>query len=100
MELFDRATMPALRRKGDQLTGYLEFLLRAPRGGGAHSPGARLHADGALPQRAGMVPELKRRGVEVDLRPPDIVRITPMPLYTSFEDVRRFCGLIAELQDG
>jgi len=28
MELFDRAGMPALRRKGDRLTGYLEWLLR------------------------------------------------------------------------
>src|SRR5436190_14117556 len=28
MELFDRATMPALRRKGDALTAYLEWSLR------------------------------------------------------------------------
>src|SRR5437763_3820366 len=28
MELFDRATMHALRRKGDLLTGYLEWLLK------------------------------------------------------------------------
>ena len=87
MELFDRATLPALRRKGDQLTGYLEFLLRA-RGVEVLDSPERGSMLTLRFRKAGMVPELKRRGVEVDLRPPDIVRITPMPLYTSFEDVR------------
>src|SRR5947209_8548328 len=40
MELFDRATMPALREKSDRLTGYLEFLLRR-RGVDVLTPPAR-----------------------------------------------------------
>ena len=33
MEIFDEATMPAIRKKSEQLTGYLEFLLdRLPAG--------------------------------------------------------------------
>jgi len=44
--------------------------------------------------------ELKKRGALVDLRPPDIVRITAAPLYNSFEDVQRLCALIGELDDG
>ena len=32
---------------------------------------------------------LKRRDVVVDYRPPNIVRVCPSPLYTSFEEVHR-----------
>jgi kynureninase len=99
MDLFDRATMPALRRKGDELTGYLDFLLRA-RGVEVLTPPRRGSMLTVRFRKPGMVAELKRRGAEVDLRPPDIVRITPAPLYNSFDDVRRLCALIGELQDG
>ncbi|HET9754383.1 MAG TPA: kynureninase [Myxococcales bacterium] len=98
MELFDRATMPALRRKGDQLTGYLEFLLRS-RGVEVLTPRERGSMLTVRFRKPGMVEELKECGAAVDLRPPDIVRITPAPLYNSFEDVRRLCALIGELQD-
>jgi kynureninase len=98
LELFDRATLPALRQKGDQLTGYLEFLLRA-RGVEVLTPRERGSMLTVRLRRPGVVAELARRGAAVDLRPPDIVRITPAPLYNSFEDVRRLCALIGELQD-
>ena len=49
-------------------------------------------------RRDGLVPELAKRGAVVDLRPPDVVRITPAPLYNSFEDVQRLCALIGELE--
>jgi len=48
-------------------------------------------------RREGLVPELARRGAVVDLRPPDIVRITPAPLYNSFADVQRLCALLGEV---
>jgi kynureninase len=88
MELFDRATMPALRRKGDALTAYLEFILRK-RGFEVLTPPQRGSMLTARARDPGMVQELSRRGVAVDLRPPDIVRITPAPLYNSFADVQR-----------
>jgi kynureninase len=50
--------------------------------------------------KAGLELELAKVGAVVDLRPPDIVRITPAPLYNSFEDVHRFCARIAEARDG
>ena len=50
-------------------------------------------------RRPGIVDELKTRGAIVDLRPPDIVRITPAPLYIRFEDVQRLCALIGESGD-
>ena len=99
MELFDRAGMPALRRKGDRLTGYLEWLLRR-RGVPVLTPPERGSMLTVRFPKAGVERELARRGAVVDLRPPDIVRITPAPLYNSFEDVHRFCARIAESLDG
>jgi kynureninase len=98
MELFDRAGMPALRRKGDRLTGYLEFLLRK-RNVEILTPPERGSMLTVRFRRADVVRELRQRRAVVDLRPPDIVRITPAPLYGSFEDVQRLGALIAELGD-
>src|SRR5437016_6400668 len=85
MELFDRAGMPALRRKGDRLTGYLEHLL-TKRGAEILTPKERGSMLTVRFRHPGIVHELKQRGAIVDLRPPDIVRITPAPLYNGFED--------------
>jgi kynureninase len=98
MELFDRAGMPALRRKAERLTGYLEFLLRK-RNAEILTPRDRGSMLTVRFRRADIVGQLKERGAVVDLRPPDIVRITPAPLYNSFEDVQRLGALIAELDD-
>ena len=99
MELFDRAGMPALRRKGERLTSYLEWLLRR-RGAEVLTPAARGSMLTVRFPAAGIVRELAKRGAVVDVRPPDIVRITPAPLYNSFEDVQRLGALIGELHGG
>ena len=98
MELFDRAGMAALRRKGDRLTSYLEWLLRRS-GVEVLTPGERGSMLTVRFRKPGLLAELGRRGAVVDLRPPDIVRITPAPLYNSFEDVQRLGALIAELHE-
>jgi kynureninase len=98
MELFDRAGMAALRRKGDGLTGYLEFLLRE-RNAEVLTPRDRGSMLTVRFRRPDIVGRLKERGAVVDLRPPDIVRITPAPLYNSFADVQRLATLVAELGD-
>ena len=95
MELFDRAGMAALRRKGDQLTGYLEWLL-VRRGAEVLTPKERGSMLTVRLGKPGLVRELAKRGAAIDLRPPDIVRITPAPLYNSFEDVQRLGALMAE----
>lgn len=98
LELFDRATLPALRRKGDALTAYLEFLLLR-RGVQVLTPASRgsmLTVRFRGDARA-LVQALAARGAIVDLRPPDLVRITPAPLYSSFADVQQLGALIGEL---
>jgi kynureninase len=40
---------------------------------------------------------LERGHVMTDCRPPNIVRITPVPLYNSFEDVWVLCDLLGQL---
>jgi len=88
--------MSALRRKGDRLTSYLEFILRK-RGLEVLTPPERGQRGSMLTVRTPkpeLVQELARRGAVVDARPPDIVRITPAPLYNSFADVQRLGELI------
>ena len=93
MELFDRATMPALRRKGDRLTAYLQWLLEQ-RGLEVLTPAQRGSMLTVRGSRA-LVEELAKRGAMVDFRPPDIVRITPAPMYSSFADVQKLAWLIS-----
>ena len=108
MELFDRAGMSALRKKGDLLTAYLQSSLerhcsdviqiitpQAPR-----ERGSMLSL--RLSMSSGFDPVVIQRsffekGIFCDVRSPDILRITPAPLYNSFEDVYHLVEAIREL---
>jgi kynureninase len=39
---------------------------------------------------------ITRQGVIADCREPDVIRIAPVPLYNTFEDVYRFARIFAE----
>ncbi|NRD53663.1 kynureninase [Corallococcus exiguus] len=97
LELFDRATMAALRAKSDQLTGYLEFLLdRLPAGYVTITTPRDLKQRGAQlslrfkgePKR--LLQRLSAAGIICDFREPDIIRAAPAPLYNTYLDVFRF----------
>lgn len=97
LELFP--PMRQVRARGDLLTGYLERLLRKVPGLEVLTPASRgsmltLRVRG---DARALVGRLRDRGALVDLRNPDIIRIAPSPLYGSFADVARLCGLIEEL---
>jgi kynureninase len=93
MELFDRAGMTALRKKGDELTAYLEFILRKHGVKEILTPAQRGSMLTFKASKA-LVDTLARSGATVDFRPPDIVRVTPAPLYNSFSDVQKLGALL------
>ena len=87
LALTEQAGIGALREKSLRLTNYLmdglkEFRFANPREDrrrGGHV--ALLHPEASRLCRA-----LKDEGVITDFRPPDIVRLAPVPLHNSFED--------------
>ena len=99
LELVDRAGgMAALRRKSEQLTARLEHLIH-----GLNLPTNKLEiitpADPAQRgcQLSVLVHErgrelfefLAAQGIIADWREPNVIRLAPVPLYNSFEDVER-----------
>ena len=103
LEIFDEVGMPALRRKSERLTGYLEFLLGgfADQGVSILTPsdpnqrGCQLSVRVAENGRA-VFQRLRPRGVVCDWREPDVIRVAPVPLYNRFEDVFRFAQVLRE----
>jgi len=101
LEIFDDATMPALRAKSERLTGFLETLLidigderisvitpRDPQQRGCQLSIRVKNANRSLHEK------IVARGVYADWREPDVIRVAPAPLYNSFEDVFRFSELL------
>jgi kynureninase len=100
LELFDRATMPALRAKSERLTGYLEQLLGdyptiTPKEPNQRGCQISLCVDDR-PQE--LLADLGHEGIVCDFRPPNIIRVAPVPLYNTFEDVYTFSRALARLR--
>jgi kynureninase len=104
LALFEQAGMPELRKKSKRLTGYLAELmsklpadrirLLTPEEPGARgcqlsyqiSSGARELFDG-----------LRLKGIVGDFRAPDVIRLSPVPLYNTFHEVWRAAFALREL---
>ncbi|KAI5853063.1 pyridoxal phosphate-dependent transferase [Morchella snyderi] len=97
LHLFNAATMPAIRTKSVQITSYLEHLLHTQFSGepvfeiltpsDSSARGAQLSLLFREGLMMGVFDELLDRGVVVDERKPDVIRVAPCPLYNSFEEV-------------
>jgi kynureninase len=103
LEIFEEAGMSALREKSRKLTGYLEFLLAEigderisvitpsdPDQRGCQLSIRVRGGDRSLHER------IVARGVYADWREPDVIRVAPVPLYNSFNDVFRFAEILKE----
>lgn len=104
LDLFDRIGMPALRAKSEALTGYLEFLIDdiaserlriiTPRSIARRGCQLSIHVDGDARR---LTEALAYEGVFADYRRPDVVRLAPVPMYNSFEDVWEFARILRAL---
>lgn len=97
LEIFDEAGMDALRAKSEQLTGFMEQLILERLGAKVRiiTPAPPAHRGAQLSLRVPgegrtVFRQLTSRGVVCDWREPDVIRVAPVPLYNSFQDVCRF----------
>jgi kynureninase len=112
LELFERAGgMEALRQRSLRLTGYLEALIRQRLAHALHvvtpaDPSQRgaqlsLRVAGGRARGRALFEHLEREGIVGDWREPDVIRISPAPLYNSHADILRFVrGVEAWRGDG
>jgi kynureninase len=99
LEMFDTVGMTALRKRSEKLTEYLEALLdeiTTTRPLTVITPRDPQRRGAQLSLRVGRIraADLARRlrhehGVVTDAREPDIIRLAPVPLYSTFHDCWR-----------
>ncbi len=105
LEIFDEVGLDTLRQKSKKLTGFLEFIVNELSGkenifeiitpADPDQRGCQLsiffHKNGKQ-----LFDHLVTQGVIGDWREPNVIRIAPVPLYNSFEDVYQFGRLLKE----
>ncbi len=103
LAVFDKAGMKALRKKSTLLTGYLEFLLNEIDPQQGHftiitptDPEQRGCQLSILMNKDGrkVFNKITRLGVIADWREPNVIRVAPVPLYNTFQDVFHFAALL------
>ena len=101
LDLFAEVGMTTLREKSEKLTGYLEYTIEqlaiefpnasisiiTPRD--SNQRGSQVSINFAGRERK-LFDDMIEAGVIADFREPCIIRIAPVPLYNSFEDVFNF----------
>jgi kynureninase len=110
LELFQRAGMGELRRKSERLTGYLETLIRAtlhdtlqivtPREPARRGCQLSLRVVGGRARGRALFEHLESIGIVGDWREPDVIRISPAPLYNTHADVLAFVRAVDAWRSG
>lgn len=107
VEMFAKVGMPKLIKKRNQITAYLEFILHeidneiegtefeiitpSNQDERACQLSVFLHGQGRS-----LFEYLMKNGVITDWREPNVIRLAPVPLYTSFEDMYNFGQILKE----
>ena len=105
LEIFDEAGMSRLRQKSEKLTAYLEFLLtelnKDPNAPNftiitPSNPKDRGCQLSILTDENGkqLFDKLTLEGVVADWREPNVIRVAPVPLYNTFEEVWKFAEIL------
>lgn len=108
LDLFEEAGMERIGKKRDQLTAYLEFLIRSVSEKESATCKLELITPSDSRRRGSQLSlllhgggkavfdRLSAAGVIADWREPNVIRIAPAPLYNSYEDCYRFGLILAE----
>ena len=109
LDLFARAGMAALREKSERLTGYLEALIGArlrdtlqivtPADPAQRGCQLSLRVTGGRERGRALFEHLGAAGIVGDWREPDVIRISPTPLYNTHADVLRFARAVERWRD-
>ena len=108
LDIFDEAGIDKLHQKRESLAGYLHFILHAindwqPENILEIITPANEKERGCqvsilmLKYGKKIFDELTKQGVFADWRDPNVIRVAPVPLYNSFEDVYRFGEIVSQL---
>ncbi len=104
LDLIKKADFKRLREKSIKITGYLEYLMQQIPGDAIHiitptepeNRGCQLSIELKTAGKT-FFEELTKAGVIADWREPNVIRLAPVPIYTSYEDVFRLVELIKSL---
>jgi kynureninase len=104
LDLFARAGMDALRARSERLTGYLETLIHThlrdtleiitPSDPAQRGCQLSLRVSGGRERGRALFEHLAAQGIIGDWREPDVIRISPTPLYNTHQDVLRFAQAV------
>jgi kynureninase len=106
LDIVEEAGMERIQTKRKSLNNYLWFIVDeinkaksifeiiTPRNEAEHGCQISLLTDSNGKQ---IFDELTKQGVITDWREPNVIRIAPVPLYNSFEDVWKFGNVVTKL---
>ncbi len=90
MDIFEEAGIDNLRRQSEALTAYLEHRLQGFEIITPHDPARRGAQLSIRVRNRNICSQLASEGIIADFREPDILRVAPVPLYNTEEDIDRF----------
>jgi kynureninase len=109
LEIFHRAGMARLREKSEQLTGYLEWLVHTqladvlevltPADPARRGAQLSIRVKGGRERGRALFDYLTEHGVVGDWREPDVIRISPAPLYNRHADCLAFAQAVQAWRD-
>ncbi|MFT5183360.1 MAG: kynureninase [Flavobacteriales bacterium] len=107
LEMFADVGMDALCEKSELLTAYLEFIIKEI-GNASDKADFEIITPSNLAERGcqlsvlahgqgkELFDNLMKAGVITDWREPNVIRMAPVPLYNSFEDIYNFGQILAD----
>ncbi len=109
LDLFHEAGMQRLRDKSVRLSGYLEWLVQqqladtlevvTPADPAQRGAQLSIRVHGGRDRGKGLFDHLIARGIIVDWREPDVIRISPTPMYNRFIDCFDFAEAVGQWRD-